>query len=147
MSEFPFPRVEPLVGNRYRLVEDYLYAWSKDGIEHRLTVPAGFTSDLASVPRLLWWYISPFDLGPSVVPHDWIYRHAGALPAGSHLMCEASQWIEVTAAWERKEADRLFGRMMRETSVPRFKRRQAYRAVRLFGGWVWRRRARRAWRV
>jgi hypothetical protein len=68
----PPPRVEPLGGNRYRLVEDYVYAWKKEGVHAMLIVPAGFECDLASVPRILSWYISPFDLGSAVVPHDWI---------------------------------------------------------------------------
>jgi hypothetical protein len=136
----PPPRVEPLGGNRYRLVEDYVYAWKKEGVHAMLVVPAGFECDLASVPRILWWYISPFDLGSAVVPHDWIYEHRGHLPAGSHLRLEEGIWVDVGLPWSRRDADRLFGRMMREANLRKRKRRRAYKAVRLFGWRAWRRR-------
>jgi hypothetical protein len=136
----PPPRVEPLGSNRYRLIEDYVYAWKKDGVHAQLVVPAGFECDLASVPRILWWYISPFDLGSAVVPHDWIYDHGGKLPEGSHLRLEEGVWVDVGLPWSRKDADRLFGRMMREANLRKRKRRRAYKAVRIFGWRAWRRR-------
>lgn len=144
MTPFPYPRVEPLGGNRYRLFEPYVYRWEKDGERYRVVVPAGFTSDLASVPRLLWVVISPFDLGAAVVPHDWIYAHGGRVPAGSWQIGTGSGWADDERAWTRRETDRLFGRMMREVGVPRVRRRSAYLAVRLFGWVVWRRAAARA---
>ena len=137
MSHLLYPRVEPLGANRYRLVEPYTYAWSKSGEQYRLTVPAGFENDLASVPRILWWYISPFDLGLAAVPHDWLYFHAGLLPQGSLQRLDGNKWVDVPQRWTRRDADRLFGRMMREAHVSRTKRRRAYWAVRLFGWPAW----------
>lgn len=55
MGHLPYPRVEPLAGSVYRLVESYTYDWSASGTRYRLPVPAGFENDLASVPRILWW--------------------------------------------------------------------------------------------
>jgi hypothetical protein len=133
----PYPRIEPLSGNFYRLLEDYVYHWEKEGVRYRLVVPAGFTCDLASIPRLLWWYISPFDLGSAAVPHDWLYAHGGRVPSGSHSVMENGVWQEVGQPWTRKDADRLFGRMMREAGVHPAKRKRAYRAVRLFGAGAW----------
>jgi hypothetical protein len=137
MSHLPYPRVEPLGGNRYRLVEPYVYEWSHQGARYRLTVPAGFQNDLASVPRVLWWYISPFDLGLAAVPHDWIYFHAGRLPAGSFQRLEGNRWVDVHERWSRRDADRLFGRLMRDAHVDRTRRRRAYLAVRLLGWPAW----------
>ena len=45
-------------GNRWRLEEAYSY---QDG-PTRLIVPAGFLFDLASIPRIFWWLIAPFEL-------------------------------------------------------------------------------------
>lgn len=137
MSHLPYPRVEPLSGNRYRLVEPYQYEWSHGGTRYRLTVPAGFENDLASVPRILWWYISPFDLGLAAVPHDWIYEHAGRLPPGSFQRLQGDRWANVDERWSRRDADRLFGRLMREAHVDRTRRRRAYLAVRLLGWPAW----------
>lgn len=143
MTPVPYPRIEPLGGNRYRLFADYVYEWTKDGTPYKLIVPTGFTCDLASIPRLLWILISPFDLGASAVPHDWFYAHAGRIPEGSWLRFEDGVWVEDTRPWTREHVDRLFGRMMREAKVPPFKRRSAYLAVRLFGYLVWVRRERK----
>ncbi len=130
----PPPRVEPLGANRYRLSEDYVYEWQLDGRPpRRLVVPAGFVCDLTSVPRLLWWYISPFDLGAAAVPDDRIYAHGGRLPAGSDLVWREGEWVDHGRPWTRAEADRLFARIMREGGVSKTKRRRAWRAVRLFG--------------
>jgi hypothetical protein len=137
MTPVPYPRVEPIGGNRYRLFEAYAYVWAKDGARYRLVVPVGFTSDLASVPRLLWVVISPFDLGAAVVPHDWLYANAGRPPPGSWQVWRDGDWVEDGRPWKRREADRLFGRLMREVGVSRFKRRAAYLAVRLFGAFAW----------
>jgi len=134
----PPPRVEPLGGNRYRLVESYQYDWTKEGIGYRIIVPAAFECDLASVPRFLWLWVSPFDLGSAVIPHDWIYAHGGLLPYGSHLQQAGERISDVGRPWKRSEADRLFGRMLREARIPPLRRRRAFRAVRLLkrGSWL-----------
>lgn len=137
----PQPRLSP-VGNtsRYVLVSDYVYEWEHEGRRQRLTVPEGFILDYASVPRLLWPLIGPFDLGPAAVPHDWIYRHRGRLPAGSHQTHQDGLWRDLSPdeyTWPRRDADRLFGRMMRESGVAGWKRRAAFLAVRAFGLRAW----------
>ncbi len=42
----------------------------------KLTIPAGFKTDFASVPSWLWWFIPPHGLAcnPSVI-HDYLYRY------------------------------------------------------------------------
>jgi hypothetical protein len=41
---------------------------------HQITVPVGFVSDLASIPRPLWWWQSPLDatMAPAII-HDYLY--------------------------------------------------------------------------
>jgi hypothetical protein len=129
--------IEPMGGNRYKVLVDYVHVREHEGTTYRLTIPAGFQCDLASVPRILWWWISPFDLGAAAIPHDWIYSHGGKLPDGSHQKLVNGTWENLPQAWTREEADRLFARMMRDVGVPRFMRRRAYNAVRLFGGGAW----------
>lgn len=41
------------------------------------TIPRGFISDGASIPRLLWWFSHPFaELLESSIVHDWHYDNA-----------------------------------------------------------------------
>ena len=39
----------------------------------KITAPKGFKTDLASVPRLAWSFIAPFDIARSAVIHDELY--------------------------------------------------------------------------
>ena len=75
------------------------------------TVPAGFTTDLASVPFGLRNVVSRFDGIEAATLHDWFYRR-GRLP--------------------RHMADEIFFTML-EGAVPNWKRRLMYWAVRLGG--------------
>jgi hypothetical protein len=103
------------------------YSYQDAGAE--ITVPAGFEFDLASVPRLFWWLIGPFDLSIAApLVHDFLYRYRGAPPEDS---------IVPPRTYTRKEADVLFRAMMKEEGVWWWRRAAAYRAVRLFGGAAW----------
>ncbi len=109
----------------WRLEQDYAYVHAGTTI----TVPAGFEFDLASVPKPLWWLISPFDLS-IVAPliHDFLYRYEGNPLAGS---------IAPPRTYTRKEADRLFRYIMKQEGVWWWRRAAAYRAVRTFGRSWW----------
>ena len=39
-----------------------------------ITVPKGFVTDLASVPRALWAFIAPFDVARAAIVHDLLYK-------------------------------------------------------------------------
>ncbi len=99
------------MGNVYTLREDLYFA--------DLTVPAGFRSDGASVPRFFWRLVfppgEPAALRAAVI-HDWIYR---SRPAG----------------WSRRRADKLFLGMMILDGVPVWRAYLAWAGVRI-GGWI-----------
>ena len=124
---------------RFRLEEEAWYAWCHEGDDYEalcLVVPAEFEHDFASVPRLLWALISPFDLGLASIFHDWLYRKGGRVttlrwPKGG------SEWVPVERPWTRRDADRLFARIMREQGVKKWRRRLAFQAVHQFGGDAW----------
>lgn len=101
------------MGNVYRLLEPLTY--------EDLTVPVGFESDGASVPRFFWRVVfppgDPRALRAAFL-HDWIYR---THPEG----------------WGREAADKLFRRVLLEDGVPRYRADLAYIGVRLFGGPSW----------
>jgi hypothetical protein len=120
------PVLTYLGDDEWKLEEDYAY---HDG-DTTITVPAGFTFDLSSVPRVFWWAIAPFELSITApLLHDYLYRYGGDPPAGS---------IEPPRTYTRKETDQLFSRIMEQEGVAPWRRKVAYGAVRLFGGRAWR---------
>lgn len=59
-------------GKKFVIAEDFKETLS-DG--HVIIIPKGFVTDLSSVPRLLWWLISPFgDFIKASVLHDFLYH-------------------------------------------------------------------------
>ena len=101
------------MGNVYTLREDLTYGG--------LTVPAGFSSDGASVPRFFWRIVFPpgdTKALRAAFLHDWIYR---THPEG----------------WSRAAADNLFRKVLAADGVPRTSAELAYLGVRLFGGGAW----------
>ncbi len=110
---------------RWRLEAAYRYQAGA----FRIEIPQGFVFDLASVPRVFWWVISPFELSV-VAPliHDFLYRHQGNPPLGA---------IEPPRAYSREETDWLFKAIMREEGVAAWRCRLAFWATRLFGGATW----------
>ena len=131
----------PIGPRLYRLVANWWYLWIHDGQVHRLAIRRGFEYDGASVPRLAW---SLSGLRPdgliraAALPHDYLYRYKGRLPGCEHTVwCEGLGWLRVAGCWSRRDADRLFGRIMREAGVRKFQRRIAYRFVRALGWLSW----------
>jgi hypothetical protein len=64
---------------QYVLEQDFAYLSPAFG---PITAPAGMRTDFASVPRLVWTYLSPEDpciLYGSII-HDYLYQHGGRLP-------------------------------------------------------------------
>jgi hypothetical protein len=113
-STLPAPVLTWVAGTRWRLEKPYVFGM--------IQIPAGFIFDLASVPRMLWWLIAPFELsivGPLL--HDYLYRVDGA-----------------REGYTRKQVDELFERLMYLEGISGWRRRAAYRAVRVFGGGSWR---------
>ena len=127
-SELRRPRLDYDVRRRvWYVCEPYAY---EDG-PYTLTIPEGFTLDLASIPRPLWWLLSSFELGlVGPLLHDFLYGCAGK--PGEACVPERE--------YTRKEADDLFREVMEREGVPAWRRQVAYRAVRWFGLGAWRNR-------
>lgn len=88
--------------------------------DHQITVPAGFTTDFASVPRLPLAYLLAGDTGHrAAVIHDYLYA---THPSGI----------------SRALADEIFRRALSEDGEPWWRAQIMYAAVRLFGGPAWR---------
>lgn len=137
-----YPQNEPISDDLYRLIEDWQYVWFHKGAYYRIVAKKNFIYDGASVPNCLGWIL---DLHPdgqfraACVPHDMLYIGQGELPVGAFQTFDGHKWVNVKKVWTRHEVDKLFARILRETGMPQFKRRMAYRAVRV-GGWLpWKR--------
>lgn len=85
-----------------------------------VTVPEGFITDLASVPRGVWSWLSPWDVARAAVIHDWLY----------------SKIKHGDKTFTRKQADDIFliGMEWADPEVPYYKCYLAWLAVRIFGG-------------
>ncbi len=113
------------VGKVWRLEAFYMCKFQK----HRFNIKQGFNFDLASIPRLFWWLIAPFELSIlAPLLHDFLYHYHGKLPAGA---------VEPPREFTRKESDEIFRDLMSEESVKAWRRKLAYVAVRWFGGSAW----------
>lgn len=93
-----------------------------------ITVPAGATTDYASVPRFAWSIIPPD--GPwlkAAVVHDFLYRSRGT--------CELGGEVYRTRAkpYTRAESDAIFKEAMAVLGVGRVARGIIYGAVRVGG--------------
>lgn len=81
------------------------------------TVPAGFITDLASIPRFFWRILPPFGrYTAAAVLHDYLY---------------SEQFVP------RDKADWVFMMSMKALNVHPIKVAAMYRAVRMFGRRAW----------
>ena len=89
---------------------------------------SGFHTDLASVPRSLWFLISPWDIARSAVIHDHLY--ACCRNYFNSEGCDPDLWEKARAI-----SDKVFLLAMdaSEPTVPRWKKKAAYYSVRVFG--------------
>lgn len=106
-------------GKTWYLREDFSYQNSQPAI---ITVPRGFNTDFASVPRVLWWLLPKWGkYGNAAVLHDYLY---------------AEQKVDGKAI-VREEADNIFREAMKSLHVPYWQEFILYWGVRLFGWLVW----------
>lgn len=106
-------------------------AWTYKFGGFSVTVPCGYRTDLASIPRVLWSALAPFELSVAApLLHDYLYRCQGVPIWGTT--------VPETRTFTRAEIDRLFLAVMEREGVGAFRRRAAYLAVRAFGWAAWR---------
>lgn len=141
------PKAMVISDTLYSLLSDYQYEWDleiKDPtygptLKNRITIQSGFRWDGASIPKLFWSIGFKPD-GPhraAALVHDFIYIYKGKLPKGSfHSKSSSGQWNEQFGFFSRKDSDRLFGKMMRDSGVPRL-RRFIMKIVVMLLGWIY----------
>ena len=99
-------------GSRWQLVEPLSYA----GRAESFVVPAGFTTDFASVPQALTWLVPRYGrYTKAAILHDFLWRR-----------CREGRF-------DWSDADGILRRAMRELDVPFLRRWLMWGAVRLAG--------------
>lgn len=89
--------------------------WYRDAVTF-IECAADFTYDLASIPRLVWFIVSPWDIALESLFHDLNYR---------------------AQKTKRSYADFMLRSMMEDRGVPWAIRWAVYLAVRMFGWKAW----------
>lgn len=109
-KEFEPLCVEVLDNRKFVILKDFSVV-TKDG--EVITVPEGFTTDAASIPRLFWSFLPPLGrYTKAAVVHDYLYR--------THLKT-------------KEDADKIFLWLMEDLGVEKVRRIAMYYAVKLFG--------------
>ncbi len=113
--------VSPLPdGRTWVLRKDFSYDVGKENSGETITVPTGFITDFASVPRLFWMFFPRWGkYGNAAVIHDYLY------------------WKQ-EKKYPRKKADEIFLEGMRDAlNVSKIKSGTLYTAVRIGGKSAW----------
>ena len=120
--------VSPLAdGRTWVIMREFGYDVGAEGSADRITVPVGFQTDFASIPRPFWAILPKWGkYGNASVIHDWLYwDQRRPRPAADAIFLEGMQVLGVTAlvryviyaavrlfgwlAWYRNQADRADG--------------------------------------
>ena len=135
------PDIVPISAGWYELDEDYSYIFTYSGLHLKITVPKGFKTDGASIPRWLWSILGVGRDGlhrAAAVVHDFLYKHQGRLPKGSlQIMRKDGAWEDSDYTPTRRDSDKLFLNIMKDAGVILWRRRLMYRAVRVAGKEAW----------
>ena len=102
----------------------------------KITVKRDFVTDLASVPRMCWAFIAPWDVARAAIIHDLLYKRIRQYRAECSKKLKNSEDSKVIDE-AKKASDDVFHMAMKdaEPSVAGWKIAAAYNAVRMFGRW------------
>ena len=98
--------------------------------KNTITVKTGFVTDLASVPRAMWWAIAPFDVARAAIIHDLLYK---TIRQYRWKMKDKEDKDLIKQAKVASDKVFLLGMHDAEPSVPGWKKYSAWKAVDLFG--------------
>ena len=106
----------------------------------RITCKKGMKTDLASVPRIIWNFISPWDVARAATIHDHLYatlRRYFTDNVGENKNVKDKVLNKKIWSKARALSDKVFllGMRSADPKVPSWKIQSAYSSVRLFGYW------------
>ena len=87
----------------FRLDEPLDYELGHAGSGYVITVPAGFYTDFASVPRFFWRLLPPWgEHGRAAVLHDWLYQpESGFTKVVSDAIFYEAMRVSGVSWWKR----------------------------------------------
>lgn len=107
--------VKSYTNYKWELTAPLYFYLDKNKRDEGITVPIGFVTDFATVPRLIWSIIPPIGrYTKAAVLHDYLYENPYLVK-------------------NKKEADKIFLQAMQVLEVEKWKRTTMYCAVRVFG--------------
>ena len=139
-AEFNPPRKwvlsRPLTYTNPDIDEDAL---ERVGVEikgSKISVKKDFVTDLASVPRMCWAFIAPWDVARAAIVHDLLYKRIRQYRAECSKALRSSEDSKVISD-AKKASDDVFHMAMKdaEPSVAKWKIAAAYYSVKMFGRW------------
>ena len=104
----------------------------------RISVSKGFVTDLASVPRMCWMFIAPWDNARAAIIHDLLCKRIRQYRAANEDVHDVNvEEVQRTYKAAKKAADDVFLMGMKDAEPPvaKWKIHSAYNAVKLFGRW------------
>lgn len=133
MSSFTTPlRYENIDGKLIKLTEAFEYRVGSEDSQEVIRVPAGFTCDGQSYPRMFRFVDHPQGKGAKAgVIHDYLY-HLNGRPVP-----------ETGKTYDQKASDRIFLEALETSGVNAVSRRTRYRMLRMFGSFAWNSHAKR----
>ena len=102
----------------------------------KITVKKDFVTDLASVPRMCWAFVAPWDVARAAIIHDLLYKRIRQYRAEKKK--KLGNWEDPKVIREAKRAsDNVFHMAMKDAEPPiaGWKIAAAYYSVRMFGRW------------
>lgn len=112
--------------NLRQVVSPYNITVEIDNQKYTITVPASFTYDGASIPRIFWQLGSPYDScydSPSCV-HDYLYRKQS-----DGQVLKENKFVTIP----RKNADKIYRKLLIQNGNSKPKSYFIYGIVRIFG--------------
>ena len=118
-------------GKHWTLLSPFVYRAGSADSDEIIFVPAGFKTDFASIPRLLWPVMGhpAGKHGKAAVVHDWLYQNPGD---GLEQADERNPYPR-----KRKRCDQIFLEGLKVLKLSWWKRTVMYSAVRLGGRGPW----------
>ena len=102
----------------------------------KITVRKDFVTDLASVPRMCWAFVAPWDVARAAIIHDLLYKRIRQYRAEKKK--KLGNWEDPKVNRGAKRAsDNVFHMAMKDAEPPiaGWKIAAAYYSVRMFGKW------------
>ena len=102
----------------------------------KITVKKDFVTDLASVPRMCWAFIAPWDVARAAIIHDLLYKRIRQYRKEHSKSLKNDEDPKVISE-AKKASDDVFHMAMKDADPPvaGWKIFAAYYSVRMFGRW------------